>query len=343
MIPKLMEDMNVPGVSIAVVKDAKLHWRRGFGVKDRASKAPINNDTVFEAASVSKTVFAYAALKLCEEAIIGLDTPLTRYARKPFLEGDPRLELITARHVLAHTTGLQDWRSKAQPLKIHFTPGEKFLYSGEGYFYLQSVLTELTGKVDTKDCAKFEAGLDVCATDIDAYLKARLLIPFGMTSSGYVWNDTFEKHAAQPHDSDGKPFAKTKPTASSAARYASAGGLHTTPTDFAKFLIEVIAPGASDAIRLNQANLREMLRPQVKLDAQPKIDGASSWGLGWAIRERENGNWIVHSGGQAGFRSLTVASVDRKSGFIILTNGDNGWKVFKNETFVATVNKLLAA
>ena len=87
LIPKLMEENSVPGVSIAIIKDAKLFWRRAFGVKDRASKQPVDDDTVFEAASVSKTVFAYAVLKLCEKGVIGLDTPLTRYAPKPFLEG----------------------------------------------------------------------------------------------------------------------------------------------------------------------------------------------------------------------------------------------------------------
>src|ERR1051326_4944668 len=145
-IPKLMEEALVPGLSIALIKDAKLFWRRGFGVKDSASKVPVDNDTVFEAASVSKTVFAYAAMKLCEKGVIGLDTPLTKYSPKPFLEGDPRLELITARHVLSHTSGFQNWRSDKEPLKIHFTPGEKYLYSGEGYSYLQSVVTQVTGQ-----------------------------------------------------------------------------------------------------------------------------------------------------------------------------------------------------
>ena len=130
LIPKLMEEAIVPGLSIALIRDAKLLWRRGFGVKDGTLKVPVDNDTVFEAASVSKTVYAYAVMKLCVKGVIGLDTPLTKYTPKPFLEGDPRLELITTRHVLCHTSGFQDWRSGENPLKIHFTPGEKFFYSG---------------------------------------------------------------------------------------------------------------------------------------------------------------------------------------------------------------------
>ena len=186
-IPKLMEDARVPGLSIAIVKDAKLFWSRGFGVKDNASKEPVDIDTVFEAASTSKPVFAYAVMKLCERGIMNLDTPLTKYTPERFLQGDARLDLITARHVLSHTSGFPNFRSKKEPLKIHFTPGEKWSYSGEGYSYLQSVVTHLTGgQVNRKDCDRFEAGLEVCATEpsIDAYMKANVLVPFGMISSG---------------------------------------------------------------------------------------------------------------------------------------------------------------
>jgi len=341
-IPEVMEHQNVPGVSLAIVKDGQLFWRRAFGVKSNATKEPVNDNTVFEAASVSKTVFAYAAMKLCEKGVIGLDTPLTRYSPKPFLDGDPRLEQITARHVLSHTGGFQDWRSGEQPLKIHFAPGENFSYSGEGYFYLQSVMTHLTGRVDPAHCAQYEAGYEVCATDIDDYMRRNLLGPFGMASSGYVWKSSWEKHAAQPHDSAGKPSAKSKPSATAAARYASAGGLHTTSTDYAKFLIEIVRHKPPDSFRLNAASLREMLRPQVKLPDNEKIDGASAWALGWAVQEHDSGNVIVHSGGQAGFRSLAMASVERKSGFIILTNSDRGGMVFNDPLFTDTMNRLLA-
>lgn len=320
-IPKLMEELHVPGVSMSVIANAKLHWRRAFGVTDRATQKPVDHDTVFEAASVSKTVFAYAALKLVEKGEIGLDTPLTNYAARPFLESDARLKRITPRHVLSHTTGFQNVRSSTAPLKIHFTPGEKYSYSGEGYYYLQSVMTQLTGQVNTGNCAKFEDGLEVCATDIDSYLKKNLLLPFGMTSSGYVWSDGFEKHTARPHDGEGKPWEKKKPNATAAARYAAMGDLHTTPTDYAKFLIEVINPKPNDAFRLSAESLKEMVRPQVKVDER------HSWGLGWQICHRKKGDLIQHEGNNRGFHAFAAASIRRKSGFIIMTNGENGWKL----------------
>src|SRR5262249_52601626 len=184
---------------------------------------PVDDDTIFEAASMSKPVFAYAVMKLCEKGVLNLDTPLTKYTPDRFLEGDARLDLITARHVLSHTSGFQDWRSDKEPLKIHFTPGERWLYSGEGYSYLQSVVTHLTGHVDESSCSKFEAGVRVCASDIDAYMKAHLLGPLGMASSGYVWNRPFEKHIARGHDPHGKPMPLDPPTATEVARDGSSG------------------------------------------------------------------------------------------------------------------------
>src|SRR5262249_4284345 len=156
--------------------------------------------------------------------------------------------------------------------------GEKWAYSGEGYSYLQSVVTQLKGKMNPKDCAKFEDDLEVCATDFDKYMKANVLTPFGMTSSGYLWDDKMERRMAAGHDAKGKPTKlNRKPTGPSVARYGAVGGLNTTPTDYAKFLIELLDPKPSDAVRLKKESLREMLRPQVKRNSQ------SSWALGWEI------------------------------------------------------------
>ena len=133
-IPSLLKrHPTTPGVSMAIVADAKLLWSRGFGVRDRTTNVPVDDDTVFEFASVSKTAFAYVAMNACEKGILNLDTPLTKYTSERYLVGDPRLDLITPRHVLAHTTGFQNWRSKGNPLKIQFTPGSRREYSVEGY------------------------------------------------------------------------------------------------------------------------------------------------------------------------------------------------------------------
>ncbi len=339
-IPRLMTEATLPGLSIAIIKDAQVAWRRGFGARDAASGAPVDTDTVFEAASMSKPVFAYLVLKLCERGVLNLDTPLTKYTPERLLQGDPRLDLITPRHILSHTSGLQNYRSPEKPLAIHFAPGERWLYSGEGYIYLQSVVTHLTGHTNPNACGTYEAGVKVCATDIDDYMKANLLRPLGMTSSGYVWNATFDARAARPHDAKGIPFPKDRhPTATDAARYGAPGGLLSTPTDYARFLIEVIDPKAGDAFRLTKDSLTEMVRPVVKVPDDPH---SSAWALGWQILPSDQGNVIAHGGDNPGFHAFAAASVERKSGFVVMTNGDSGPGVLQKLNTGETMKRVLA-
>lgn len=271
-IPGLMADAKTPGLSIAIIRDAKVLWRRGFGVRDSASKEPVDNDTVFEACSVSKTVFAYAVMKLSERRVLNLDTPLSAYTADRWLKDDPRFDQITARHVLSHTSGLQNWRSKDDPLRIHFTPGSQWLYSGEGYSFLQSIVTRLTGR------------------DIDTYTRSNIFDPFGMTSSGYVWNDAYADRYAAPHDGKGNIVPQSHPTAAEAARYGSAGGLFTTATEYAQFFAEIVNPRPADAFRLTSGSRDEMVRPQVR------VDDGSSWALGWRIVHGKGGDLITHGG-----------------------------------------------
>ena len=125
-------------------------------------------------------------LKLVEKEVIALDTPLTRYVPGRWIKSDPRLDQITARHILSHTGGFQNWRSNKEPLHIQFAPGERWEYSGEGYSYLQLVVSSLTGRVDASRCETLWDGLKVCATQFDDYLRRNLLGPFQMSSSGLL-------------------------------------------------------------------------------------------------------------------------------------------------------------
>jgi CubicO group peptidase (beta-lactamase class C family) len=187
----------------------------------------------------------------------------------------------------------------------------------EGYSYLQSVLTHLVGHVDWNDCKVLDDGVRVCATDFDAYMKANLLTPFGMTTSGYLYREGM----ARPHDEKGAIIADRKSTPVEAARYGSSGQLHSTVNEYAKFLVEVINPKPADAFRLGPAMRQEMVRPQVQL--MPTI----SWGLGWVIEQHPGmGDIISHTGDNPGFKTMTGASARRRAGFIIVTNGDRGFE-----------------
>jgi CubicO group peptidase (beta-lactamase class C family) len=323
-IPRLMREAGVPGLSLAIVRDGRIRWRRAYGVVDVATMSLVDADTLFEAASTSKPLFAYAVMKLRERGIIDLDTPLTRYATDRFVTGDPRIDLITARHCLSHTSGLPNWRSPDTPLGIAFKPGTQWSYSGEGYYYLQSVFTHLIGdRVDSGNCAHFEMDVAVCATlpGIDRYMRKRELEPFGMMSSGYLWNSAMQSHMARGHDPQGKRLeTDRRPNGPGVARYGMAGGLCTTPSDYARFLIQVLDPTPADAFRLSETSIGEMLRPQIRRNP------GSSWALGWEIEHTADGDFIRHGGGNPGFSCFVAGSVPRKAGYVIMTNSeDNGY------------------
>ena len=307
-IPGWLADAAVPGLSIAIINDAKLVWRRGFGIADRASQTAVRPETMFEAASMSKPVFAYVVLKLCDKGVLDLDTPLVKYTPERFLDGDPRLDLVTARHVLSHTSGFQNWRSDADPLRIHFTPGAKHMYSGEGYNYLQTVVTRLLGE------------------PFEVYMHKNLFRPFGMTSSGYLWSAEFTARMAQPHDEGGRPIGNNKSTTNDLARYGSAGALLTTSSDYAKFMTEVIAPRPRDAFRLGRERTIEMLRKQVAINDE----FSSSWALGWRIIPSGGRDFFMHGGVNRGFHSVALASLEGRSGYVAMTNGENGGTVLNN-------------
>ena len=307
-IPKWLEEARVPGLSIAIIDRGRLAWCRGFGVTNATSRAPVTTDTIFTCCSMTKPVFAYFVMKLCEKGVLNLDTPLTKHASERFLQGDPRQDLITARHCLSHSTGFQNWREEdGKPLSIHFPPGSQWSYSGEGYAYLASVVARLMKQ------------------PLEDYMQAHVLSPFGMSSSAYLWNESIASRMAWPHDNAGRPLSKNKkPTHESVARYGAAGDLLTTPTDYAKFLIEVIDPKPTDEFRLSRKSRDEMVRPQV---AVPNKEVRTSWAIGWAIVHDGDHDFLYHSGDDTGWHSMGVASAANKSGFVAMTNGEAGNQV----------------
>ncbi len=308
-IPQLMKDGEIPGLSIAVIRDAKVVWQHSFGVANSATNQPVSDDTIFEAASLSKPVFAYGVLKLVEKSKLDLDTPLVKYLPKPYVENDERASLITARMVLTHTTGFPNWRNN-QPLKTQFNPGERFSYSGEGFVYLQKVVEHLTGQL------------------LDAVMRKEVFEPLGMTSSSYVWKDKYENLKATGHDSAGVARPRRKHSEANAA-----GSLHTTTADYAKFVIAMMK-----GTGLKKETFKQMLNQQTKVDEgcsncianRPtgKFSNSVFWGLGWGLQQTENGNSFWHWGDSNNdTHAFIIASEKQKSGVLIFTDSGNGHSI----------------
>lgn len=288
-LPELMVQGNVPGVSIAVVADGEIAWSRGFGVGSNEGK-PVDADTVFEAASLSKPVFAYAAMQMADAGRIDLDRPLAGYLVHEDVEHDPRSRLITGRQVLSHTAGFRNRRPAFGAVEIINDPGTKFQYSGEGYVYLQKVIEEITG------------------VPLAAHMQAAVFEPLGMTRSSFVYDERVDANMANGHRANGVTVIKRKPTSGNAA-----WSLHTTANDFARFLVAVM-----DGEGLSESAHADMLTAQVEV--APGV----TWGLGWGLEETGLGTGFWHWGQNQGYRSFTVFCPERKVGVIYFANSNNG-------------------
>jgi CubicO group peptidase (beta-lactamase class C family) len=282
----------IPGLSVAVIKDSKVVYHRGFGLKNTATKVPVTEDTVFEAASMTKPVFAYTVLRLVDRGALTLDTPLYTYLPYEDIAHDDRYKLITARMVLTHRTGFPNWRTGK--LEIKFTPGTEVSYSGEGFVYLGKVVEKLTGK----------KLVDLCREEV--------FTPLGIENASLVWNESVARLTATGHGGI-SPLAKGKPSEPNVA-----ASLHVDAGNYAKFLIAVL-----EGKGLSETSSNEMLRAQVKV---PDEEGAS-WGLGIAIEKTPFGTNYGHGGRNTGFTSRSLMYKDQGVGYVFLVNNDDASKI----------------
>jgi CubicO group peptidase (beta-lactamase class C family) len=300
-LPELMRNNNVPGLSLALIRDGQIYWVKSFGVKD--GDAPVTNDTTFEAASLSKVVFAYAVLKLADQGKLDLDAPLQHCLGAPYIEGDPRINKITARMVLSHRTGFPNWRPK-EGLTIHFEPGDHFSYSGEAFVFLAKAVERITGQ------------------NLNDFMQQMAFTPLGMTSSSYVWRQDYDARTAIGHDKDGKAQDKWKPNEANPA-----SSLQTTALDYARFMT-VLLSGKG----LKPDTLKQMETPQIAVqqnctsncfDVAP-LSTTVFWGLGVGLEKTSAGPAFWHWGDNGSFKAYMVGFPDRKSGLVMFTNSENG-------------------
>ena len=299
VVKTYLEYFKIPGISVAVIKDNKVIYHRGFGVRNIATREPVTDDTVFEAASMTKPLFAYIVLRLVDRGVLNLDTPLYTYLPYKDIAHDERYKLITARMVLTHRTGFPNWRSGK--LEIKFTPGTEVSYSGEGFVYLGKVVERLTGK------------------KLAELSQQEVFTPLGIENASLVWNETIARLTATGHLGAGElvggsfPLSKWKPSDPNVA-----ASLHINAKNYAKFLIAIVQSKG-----LSAASAREMLRSHVKI---PGFAGVS-FGLGIAVYETPVGTNYGHSGGNTGFTSHSMLYKDQGIGFVVLVNNEDAGRL----------------
>ena len=316
-ITRLMEEAWVAGLSVAVINGGQIVYLKAFGSRDEEAGTLANEETVFNAASFSKTVFAWLAMILAEEGIVDLDRPLHEYLEKPLpehanyadLAGDDRYKSITARHVLSHTTGFPNWRFLAEEKRLTFlfNPGDRHSYSGEGIALLQMVVEEITGK-----------GLEDLAQE-------KIFQPLGLERTSYIWNDSWEANHARPHNEYARPRRVQRRNEAGAA-----GSMWTTAADYARFLVSILGAEGKRA-----ETAQAMTEPQIVIRSERMFGPGAwretgenarirlSWGLGWGCFRTSRGRAIFHTGHDMGFQNYTVLHVDRGVGVVCFSNSDN--------------------
>lgn len=319
-LEELMARCGIPGVSIAVIQDFAIHWAKGYGIADVVTGAVVNVETLFQAASISKPVNAMAFLKAVQEGKLALDEDINsmltswQLPDSPFTQTQP----VTPRLLASHIAGLGDGfgfpgYSPADPLPttVQILKGDKpsnvgpvtlarppltaFHYSGGGVTLLQLALTDQLGKPYAE------------------ILQADVLGPIGMSQSTFEQplSPDRDRNAARAHDDEGHAMGDKWHVYPELA----AAGLWTTPTDLARFAIEVQNSLRGEANHvLSQTMINEMLSPV----------GVGDYAVGFALTKAGQGWYFGHGGGNWGFCCLLSAHKVKGYGFAIMTNGDNG-------------------
>ncbi len=288
---------HVCAVAVAVIKHRQLE------LLDAASgctpAVAVGPDSVFQAASLSKPLFAYAVLKLVAQGRLTLDAPVTRYLPQGYrhrfapltaapvdLVRDPRLQDVTVRMLLNHTAGLPNWADG--PLRFDSAPASRWAYSGEGYVLLQRAVEQVTGQ------------------GLDQVMRELVFQPLAMDHSDYVLNDAIAPRLLQGTKANGAPRAVrafTEPVA--------AFSLYTTAADYGKWLV---------ALLNDEAMLKQMSAAPVVVDPALGL----SWGLGLGIEHTPSESFVWQWGNNTGYRAFAIAGMASGDGLVMLTNSENG-------------------
>jgi CubicO group peptidase (beta-lactamase class C family) len=300
----LAQKGEVVGLGVAVIEHGRTSCTAAFGTAD--GTRAVDSATVFEAASLSKPVFAYAVLRLVDRGVLDLDRPLVEWA--PDLPDAARD--ITPRQVLTHVTGLPNERRPGAPLTALFAPGRRFSYSGEGFNALQVAVERAMKQT------------------LDEVMTREVFGPLGMIDSRYTWRADYASRKAFGHDESGRRHGRREPREAHAA-----STLHTTVVDYARF-VEATLRGEG----LKPATWRAMTTPQVAVDSTcvvcsdapaGPLSETLAWGLGWGLELRPEPRRFFHWGENNGeFHAFAIGSPGTGDGIVLLSNSGNGHAVF---------------
>ncbi|GLR18706.1 serine hydrolase domain-containing protein [Portibacter lacus] len=315
-IEGLMKEFNVPGLSVAVIKNGKLHWTKGYGVSNTNTIQPVDENTLFQAGSISKPLAALAALTLVQEGKVDLDEDVNEYLKdwKVPASDFTKEEKVTLRRLLSHTAGttvhgfpgytekdkfptiteVLNGEGNTDKVFVDTEPGSNWRYSGGGYTIMEKLVEDVSGM------------------PLEIFMEKNIFPKIGMENSTFYQPlpSNLKENASLAYNRKGKIIDKSYHNYPEQA----AAGLWTTPSDLAKYIIEIrsIANGKEDGV-LSPETVNEMLTKH-----------KGNWGLGPSLRNDGEELIFGHGGKNAGFTNNMIASVYNGDGIIILTSGDAG-------------------
>ncbi|HZO56174.1 MAG TPA: serine hydrolase domain-containing protein [Bryobacteraceae bacterium] len=331
----MMKAASLPGMVIGAVRAHKTAWITPLGVRSADSPDTVTASTLFQAASLTKQVTAHAAHALRAQGKLDFDRTLVSYVDD--LAND-MARTVTVRQVLSHSSGFPNWRyaDRGQPvpdLKPAFAPGSKFQYSGEGYFYLQRVLEEVSGLGFGQIARKF------------------VFEPLGMSSSTLVWDPNTADRTAGAHTRGGEARTGRDKAPRSLRDWAGRSGKAVEDLKYADYSSwrresgEAVLPdsmlpngaasmvtSAEDYARFVAAAMKTpgLEKPEVKMNEW------LGWGLGWGIEQYAGHTYLWQWGDNPGFKNFVLAEPATGDAIFVFTNGDSGAKLYDRVVTHAT-------
>lgn len=333
-LQKLMEVYKVPGLSVAVIDNFKIAWAKGYGVTEAGGTTPVTTKTLFQAGSISKPVAATGTLYLVEHGKLSLDEDVNRklLSWKVPENEFTKEQKVTLRRLLSHSAGLTihgfpgyavdqpiptlvqifngEKPANTGPIRVDIVPGTKSVYSGGGITIEQQLVIDVTGE------------------PFPQFMRETVLDKVGMLDSGYE-----------------QPLPPARALLAASGTYAdgkvvrgkwhiypemAAAGLWTTPTDLAKFAIEIALSKQGKANHvLSQTMTSEMLTPQI-----------DNVGLGFFVGGKNNPGQFGHNGADEGFQAILTMFSDSGHGVVVMANSDNG--VTLGDYFIKSVARVYA-
>lgn len=320
-IVERMKHYKTPGVSVAVINNGKIEWARGYGTLEKDGTVLVTPQTVFQAASISKPVAAMAALRLVQEGKLSLDEDVNKkLVSWKVPENDfIKEQKVTLRGLLSHSNsvtvhGFGGYASDVKPptlvqildgtapansaaIRVDGAPYKTWRYAGGGYVIMQELVENVTRE------------------PFDEFAEDAVLEELSMKRSTYEQPlpKEFWDSAARGHNRNGEKIKGNWHTYPE----MTAAGLWTTPSDLARFAIEIqkSAKGKSNKV-LSMKTTNDMLTAQV-----------GGWGLGPQLNGTGGAKRFGHSGANAGFQCNMIAYLDTGQGAVVMTNSDRGGAV----------------